>query len=104
MSRPRSPKRGVIAHDARLDILCGLDAAEPMDIAHVSSAIGMHPMRATHHLRILDAFGLVEKKYEGGRMLYATRLEEQPGWIEEAVNDHRQGATGSPTEEQGKDG
>jgi len=82
----------VVEHDARLDILCSLHPTEPMGIAQVSSKTGMRPRRATHHLRILDSFGLVSETddVEDGQALYVTRLKESPAWVTRAVNHHRQ--------------
>lgn len=87
----RSPRRAVVEHDARLDILCCLDPVDPMAIAQVSGATGMPPTKAAHHMRILDAFGLVGKRRDGGhgRVLYVKRLDEHPVWVAEAVEAHR---------------
>jgi predicted transcriptional regulator len=84
----------VVEHDARLEILCCLHPTEPMGIAQVSSKTGMQPRCATHHLRILDSFGLVSgtEDVEGGQALYVTRLKQSPAWVTRAVNRHRQAA------------
>jgi DNA-binding transcriptional ArsR family regulator len=86
------PRRAVIEHDARLDILCCLAEGEPLAVEQVSGKAGMHPTRTAHHMRILEAFGLVGKKRKGrsGQTLYVARLEEHPPWVARAVNDHRQ--------------
>ena len=88
---PRPPRPGVVQHDARLDILCCLDADEPMDVAQVSGRTGIETRRAEHHMRILEAFGLVgaEQNGTGGRVLYVLRLDRQPEWVSEAVESHR---------------
>jgi DNA-binding transcriptional ArsR family regulator len=88
-----SPRRAVIEHDARLDILCCLAGGEPLALAQVSGRTGMHPTRATHHMRILDAFGLVGKRRDGecGQVLYVARLDEHPAWVAEAVEAYRSG-------------
>jgi predicted transcriptional regulator len=62
-----------------------------MGIAQVSSKTGMHPRRATHHLRILDSFGLVSEAEDvDGGALYVLCLKENPAWVTRAVNRHRQ--------------
>lgn len=94
MSRPRRrPRRAIVEHDARLDILCCLDPSEPASIAQVCSKTGLHMKQANHHLRILAAVGLVgNKDGEGGQALYVTRLKQSPAWVTRAVNRHRQAA------------
>ena len=91
MSRSRRPpRRAVVEHDARLDILCCLDPDESMAIAQVSTRTGIHPTLTKHHINILDAFSLVGKKEEeGGQAFYVARLDEQPDWVREAVETHR---------------
>lgn len=95
MSRSRRPpRRAVVEHDARLDILCCLHPSEPMGVAQVSSKTGMGPRLATHHLRILDSFGLVSEAGDtgDGQALYVTCLRESPAWVTRAVNHHRHSA------------
>jgi predicted transcriptional regulator len=80
----------VVDHDARLDILCCLNG-KPLAVEQVSGRTGLCPPWATYHLRILDRFGLVGRKRNGerGRVLYAACLDEQPDWVQEAVETHR---------------
>jgi DNA-binding transcriptional ArsR family regulator len=81
----------VVEHEARLDILRCLADGEPLALAQVSSKTGMYPRRATHHLRILDSFGLVgeTEDIESGQALYTTRLADQPDWVREIVEAHQ---------------
>jgi DNA-binding transcriptional ArsR family regulator len=73
-----------------LDILCCL-SGDPLAVEQVSGKTGMAQTRAKHHMRILDAFGLIGKMREGesGRMLYVARLDGQPEWVREAVERHK---------------
>lgn len=88
-----SSRRAVVEHDARLDILCCLNG-EPLAVEQVSGRIGMHPTRTKHHMRILDAFGIVGRTRSGdsGQALYVARLDEQPDWVREAVEAHKRAA------------
>lgn len=85
-----SPRRAVVEHDARLDILCCLNG-EPLAVEDVSGRTGMHPIRTRHHMQILDAFGIVGRTRSGdsGQALYVACLDEQPDWVREAVEAHK---------------
>jgi hypothetical protein len=85
-----SPKRAVVEHDARLDILCCL-AGEPLAVEQVSGRTGRGRTHTRHHMQILDAFGLVGTKgdVKGGQVVYVGRLDEQPAWVRKAVEAHR---------------
>lgn len=89
MSAPLEP---IVRHDVRLDILCCLVDREPLEVAQVSASTGRDKHLVRHHLKLLEAFGLVRK--EGGRRsrpaLYVACLDEHPDWVAEAVRDHRQ--------------
>ena len=89
-----SPRRAVVEHDARLDILCCLADGGPLAVEQVSGRTGMNPTQTRHHMQILDAFGLVGKSREEGvgPTLYVARLNENPPWVIRAVNDHRRAA------------
>jgi predicted transcriptional regulator len=79
----------VVEHEARLNILSCLDASEPMSIAQVCNKAELHTTQVSHHLRILDSFGLVKGEGENGQALYVTRLKQNPAWVRRAVNRHR---------------
>lgn len=86
-----SPRRAVVEHDARLDILCCLADGGPLTIEQVSGRTGIDPTRTKHHAQILDAFGLVGKTQEDGigPILYIARLQAHPPWVREAVAEHK---------------
>jgi hypothetical protein len=90
--RRRSPRRAVVEHGARLDILCCLDPFESVNIAQVCRETGLHLAQVKHHLRILDTFGLVRNESEGGETLYVACLEQSPAWVTRAVDSHRRRA------------
>lgn len=85
----------MVEHDARLEILSCLGPSEPTSVDQVCGKTGLRTTQARHHLRILDAFGLVRGKGDegGGPALYVARLVRQsPAWVTRAVNRHRQAA------------
>ena len=83
------PRRAVIEHDARLDILCCLKDG-PLSVIQVSDRARQDPRITEHHIEILGTFGVVRKKDGGnGQLLYVARLDEQPDWVREAVEAHR---------------
>lgn len=94
MSQPgvRIAREAVVRHDARLDVLCCLDSDEPMATEQISGRTGMEARRTAYHLRVLRAFGLVDtmQKDGVGPVLYVSRLDQQPGWVADAVNEHRE--------------
>lgn len=91
-----SPRRAVVEHDARLDILSCLADEGALAIEQVSGRTGLDPTRTKHHLQILNAFGLVGKTQEGGvgPTLYVARLQAHPPWVREAVEKHKRAVTG----------
>jgi predicted ArsR family transcriptional regulator len=93
--RVRNTREAVVRHDARLDILCCLDADEPMTAEQISGRMRMEFRRTAYHLKVLHAFGLVGTRQRGGRgpALYVSRLERQPEWVTVAVSEHREVAT-----------
>jgi DNA-binding transcriptional ArsR family regulator len=90
--RVRITREAVVRHDARLDILCCLDSDEPLATKQISGRTGMEPPRTAYHLKVLRAFGLIGTTQEDGRcpVLYVLRLEQQPEWVTDAVNEHRE--------------
>jgi hypothetical protein len=88
----RSPRRAVLAHNARLDILCCLDSEEPLVIQQVGARAGLDDRLTAYHLRILDRFRLAGRKRqlgEAGPTGYVLRLGKQPDWVIKTVEAHR---------------
>jgi hypothetical protein len=86
----RSPSRGLIEHDARLDILCCLDGQAWTEAA-VSACAGL-PIDVTRHfLLLLHSCGAIKKTggRGGGELLYEGCLDELPAWAQDAVEAHR---------------
>lgn len=94
MSQPRVriAREAVVRHDARLDVLCCLDSDEAMAAEQISGRTGMEARRTAYHLKVLHAFGLIgtTQKDGIGPILYVLRLDRQPEWITDAVNEHRE--------------
>jgi predicted transcriptional regulator len=90
--RPKIARAAVVRHDARLDILCCLDPDEPMATEQISGRTGMEVRRTAYHLKVLRAFGLIGATQAGGRgpIVYVLRLDRQPEWVTDAVNEHRE--------------
>jgi predicted transcriptional regulator len=96
MSQPdhgvRIIREAVVRHDARLDILCCLDSNEPMAAEQISGRTGIETHRTAYHLRVLRASGLIGTTQKDGRgsALYVLRLDQQPEWVANAVDEHRE--------------
>lgn len=88
---PPAPRRAVLAHEARLDILCCLDP-DPLGVEAVSKRIKRDKRIVKYHLRILDRFQLVTRKRRNGEVEpigYVLRIAQQPDWVAAAVEAHR---------------
>jgi hypothetical protein len=61
-----------------------------MALERVARRTGMGERQAKHHMRILEAFGLIGKREEdGGLVVYALHLDDQPAWVSMAIKAHR---------------
>jgi hypothetical protein len=80
----------LVKHGVRLDILCCLDG-EALTVPEIGTKIGRGERHVSHHMRLLDSFGLVDQggETESGEPLYVTCLGEHPTWVTRAVNEHR---------------
>jgi len=90
--RPKIAREAVVRHGARLDILCCLDSAEPLAPEQISGRTGMEARRAIYHLKVLLAFGLIRATRKDGRgpVVYRSRLDQQPEWVTDVLNEHRE--------------
>lgn len=81
----------IVRHDGRLDILCCILDGGPLAVPQLSARTGSPARLVGHWVRLLDAFGLVEKLGDlgGEEPLYAATLDEHPDWVREAVEEHR---------------
>jgi DNA-binding transcriptional ArsR family regulator len=81
----------IVKHDGRLDVLCCLLDGGPLAIAQVAARTNEPGQTVSYWMRLLESFNLVEKvgDLDGQEPLYAVTLEDQPDWIEEAVEEHR---------------
>jgi hypothetical protein len=89
---PPAPRRAVLAHEARLDILCCLEPDDPLGIEAVSKRVRRDSRIVKYHLRILDRFQLVGRKRrcgEVGPTDYVLCIGQHPAWVAEAVEAHR---------------
>lgn len=89
---PPALRRAVLAHDARLDILCCLDPDDPLGPEVVSKRVERDEGIVRYHLRVLDRFRLVGRKRRYGDVGptdYVERVEQQPPWVSAAVEAHR---------------
>lgn len=91
-SKVRITREAVVRHDARLDILCCLDSDEPLAAQQIGGRTGMGTHRTAYHLRVLRASGLIgtTQKDGVGPVPYVSRLDQQPEWVMDAVNEHRE--------------
>jgi RecB family endonuclease NucS len=91
LQHPRSLRQAVVQHRARLDILCCLDPGQPLAIEQVADETGMQERLAKHHMRILEAFGLVaaRRTADSGPILYVLCLDDKPAWVSVVVEAHR---------------
>jgi hypothetical protein len=85
-----SPPRGLIEHEARLDILVCLDG-EALTEAAVSACAGLPVDVTRRFLLLLCSCGAIRKarRREGGELLYEGCLDELPAWAQDAVEAHR---------------
>lgn len=84
-----APPPGAVRHDARLDILCCLDGKR-LTIKQVSAAVGRPRARVSHHVRVLEPFGLVKRAGRAkGEQLYEAGLDGQPSWVEDVVRGRK---------------
>lgn len=85
-----SPLEAIVKHDGRLDMLSCLLDGEPLAVPQLSAETGLSMTAIRHHVKLLDAFDLVEKAGElGGEPRYAATLDDHPDWVREAVAEHR---------------
>lgn len=90
---PPALKRAVLAHDARLDILCCLDPDDPLGPDAISKRVRRDERIVRYHLRILDRFRLVcrTRRYgEVGPTDYVERIAQHPDWVSAAIEAHRE--------------
>jgi len=89
---PPAPKWAVLAHDARLDILCCLDPNDPLGVEAVSMHVQRDAQFVKYHLRILDRFQLAARKRRHGEVGptdYVLRIAQHPDWVVKTVDAHR---------------
>ena len=81
----------VVKHDGRLNLLCSLLDNGPLSVPQISARIGESLQAVRYWVRLLDSFDLIEERgaQDDGEPLYAARLDDQPDWVREAVNQHR---------------
>jgi DNA-binding transcriptional ArsR family regulator len=86
-----SSLEAIVKHGGRLDVLCCLIDAEPQAVTQLSAKIGKPRAAVSYWVKLLEAFGLVEKAGDlgDGKPLYAARLDGHPDWVREAVEEHR---------------
>jgi DNA-binding transcriptional ArsR family regulator len=84
------PPRGLIAHEGRLNLLCCLRDEGPMAVNGLGERTGKSPAAVSYLLAPLDEYGLVRQTGESinGKPLYEVRLDDQPAWVREAVDEH----------------
>lgn len=82
----------IVKHDGRLDVLCCILDGGPLAVPQLSARTGRSLKAVGHYIKLLEAFDLVEKcgDLDGGEPLYAATLDEHPGWVLEAVEEHHQ--------------
>lgn len=81
----------VVKHDGRLNLLCCLLDCGPLSVSQLAARIGESTQAVRYWVNLLGAFDLVEERDgpEGGEPVYAVTLDDQPGWVREAVRQHR---------------
>lgn len=81
----------IVKHDGRLDVLCCLLDGGPLAISQVATRINKPDQTVRYWMRLLESYGLIEKvgDRDGRKPLFAVTLEDQPDWVEEAIEAHR---------------
>lgn len=89
-----SALEAIVKHDGRLDLLCCILDGGPLSVPQMSARTGGPASAVDHWVKLLGTFGLVEKiaDLDGGEPLYAATLDEHPGWVREAIEEHRRGS------------
>jgi DNA-binding transcriptional ArsR family regulator len=82
--------RGLLEHDARLDVLCCLDGEEPLTAGAIGIRTGQSETVLAYHLKRLVSHAVVRRLADqGGPIRYEARLDDHPGWVRQVVEAHR---------------
>jgi DNA-binding transcriptional ArsR family regulator len=86
-----SALEAIVRHDGCLDVLCCILDGGPLSVSQLSARTGEPVSAVDHWVKLLHAFGLVEKvaDLDGGEALHAATLDEHPEWVREAIEEHR---------------